>query len=86
VFLNGTKVVDNVTMENYWDRARPIFPRGPIELQAHGTDLAFRDIYVRELGGAGDTLPDQARAEDFVPGFLSRETVVTSRNTRVKER
>ncbi|RPJ75313.1 MAG: DUF1080 domain-containing protein, partial [Acidobacteria bacterium] len=45
VFLNGTKVVDNVTMENYWDRNQPIFPRGAIELQAHGTDLAFRDIY-----------------------------------------
>jgi hypothetical protein len=49
VFLNGIKVVDNVTMENYWDRKAPLFPRGQIELQAHGTDLAFRDIYVREL-------------------------------------
>lgn len=49
VFLNGIKTVDNVTMENYWDRAQPIFARGAIELQAHGTDLAFRDIYVREI-------------------------------------
>jgi len=49
VFLNGIKVVDGVTMENYWDRKAPLFPRGAIELQAHGTDLAFRDIYVREL-------------------------------------
>ncbi len=32
-------VVDNVTMENYWDRKIPIFPKGPVELQAHGTDL-----------------------------------------------
>jgi hypothetical protein len=49
VWLNGELVVDNVTMENYWDRKSPIFPKGPIELQAHGTDLAFRDIYVREI-------------------------------------
>jgi 3-keto-disaccharide hydrolase len=49
VWLNGELVVDNVTMENYWDRSIPIFPAGPIELQAHGTDLAFRDIYVREI-------------------------------------
>jgi hypothetical protein len=49
VYLNGQLVVDNVVMENYWDRTLPIYPRGSIELQAHGTDLAFRDIYIREL-------------------------------------
>jgi HEAT repeat protein len=49
VFLNGILVVDNVVLENYWDRSIPIFPVGPIELQAHGSDIAFRDIYVREL-------------------------------------
>ncbi len=72
VFLNGTKVVDNVTMENYWDRAQPIFPRGAIELQAHGSDLAFRDIYVRELGGPAPTLTDQEKADGFVPLFNER--------------
>ena len=86
VFLNGTKVVDSVTMENYWDRSQPIFPRGAIELQAHGTDLAFRDIYVRELGGAGDTLSGQERAEGFVPGFLSHDAVAGPRHIRTKER
>jgi hypothetical protein len=49
VWLNGELVVDDVTMENYWDRSIPIFPKGPVELQAHGTDLAFRDIYIREI-------------------------------------
>ncbi|MDC1105192.1 DUF1080 domain-containing protein [Prolixibacteraceae bacterium] len=49
VFLNGYLVVDNVTIENFWDRSRPIFTAGPIELQAHGTDIKFRDIYVREI-------------------------------------
>ena len=73
VYLNGTKVVDNVTMENYWDRARPIFPRGAIELQAHGTDLAFRDIYVRELDSGGNALSEQERAEGFVQLFNGRD-------------
>ena len=59
-------------MENYWDRKQPIFPRGAIELQAHGTDLAFRDIYVRELGGPTPTLTDQEKAEGFVPLFNGR--------------
>ena len=49
VWLNGELVVDNVTLENYWNYDLPIFPKGPIELQAHGTDLGFRDIYVREI-------------------------------------
>lgn len=53
VWLNGILVVDNVVLENYWDRSIPIFPKGSIELQAHGTDLAFRDIYVREIVGKG---------------------------------
>jgi hypothetical protein len=49
VWLNGVLVVDNVIMENYWDRSIPIFPKGAIELQAHGTDLAFRDIRIKDL-------------------------------------
>ena len=49
VKLNGKLVVDNVTMENYWDRKQPIFPREQIEMQAHGSRTWFRDIYVREI-------------------------------------
>ncbi|AEI48630.1 family 16 glycoside hydrolase [Runella slithyformis] len=49
VRLNGELVVDNVILENYWDRKQPIFPMEQLELQAHGTLVAYRDIYVREL-------------------------------------
>ncbi|MEG1634506.1 MAG: DUF1080 domain-containing protein [Rikenellaceae bacterium] len=49
VYLNGQKVVDNVIMENYWDRNLPIFLEEQLELQAHGTLVAYRDIYVKEL-------------------------------------
>lgn len=49
VELNGELVVDNVVLENYWDRSLPIFPEEQIELQAHGTYVAYRDIYIREL-------------------------------------
>ena len=51
VWLNGELVVDNVTMENYWDRKQPIFPAGQIELQNHGNTLCFRNIYIREITG-----------------------------------
>jgi len=49
VKLNGTTVVDNVVMENYWERDKPIYPNGQIELQNHGNKLWFRNIYIREL-------------------------------------
>lgn len=49
VYLNDELVVDNVTMENYWDRGQPIFPTGQIELQNHGNTLWFKNIYLREL-------------------------------------
>ena len=32
VKLNDKLIVDNVVLENYWDRSRPIFDVGPIEL------------------------------------------------------
>jgi hypothetical protein len=49
VKLNGETVVDNVTMENYWDRKQPIFPAGQIELQHHNSPLWFKNIYLREI-------------------------------------
>ncbi len=72
VWLNGELVVDNVTMENYWDRKIPIFPAGPIELQAHGTDLAFRDIYVREISEKEYKLTPEEKSEGFVALFNGR--------------
>lgn len=49
VWLNGELVVDNVTLENYWDRKRPIFPIEQIELQCHGDPTEWRNIFIREL-------------------------------------
>ena len=49
VYLNGELVTDNVILENYWDRTLPIFPEEQIELQAHGSPVAYRDVYIREI-------------------------------------
>lgn len=49
VMLNGELVVDNVILENYWDRKLPIFIKDAIELQAHGNHIVYRDIFVKEL-------------------------------------
>ena len=49
VWLNGVLVVDNVTLENYWDRRRPIFFKEQIELQCHGDPTEWRNIFIRKL-------------------------------------
>jgi HEAT repeat protein len=72
VWLNGELVTDNVTMENYWDRKNSIFPTGPVELQAHGTDLAFRDIYIREISEKDFNLTAEEKAEGFTALFNGR--------------
>jgi hypothetical protein len=69
VYLNGELVVDNVPLENYWSREDAIFPTGPVELQAHGSDLAFRDIYVREIKDQEFNLTPEEKATGFVALF-----------------
>jgi HEAT repeat protein len=69
VWLNGELVVDNVIMENYWDRKIPIFPKEQIELQAHGNELAFRDIYVREINDSNFNLTGEEKEAGFVSLF-----------------
>ncbi len=49
VWLNGELVVDNVPLENYWDRNQSIFPTEQIELQAHGSRVWYRDIFIKEI-------------------------------------
>jgi len=49
VYLNGKLVVDHAIMENYWDRTRPLFPRGPIQLQTHGGEIRWRNMFLREI-------------------------------------
>lgn len=48
IHLNGQLVTDTV-LENYWERDKPCYAAGPIELQHHGNTLQFRNIFVKEL-------------------------------------
>ena len=49
VVLNDVLVVDNVVLENFWNRDKPIYSTGQIELQNHGNTLYFKNIYIKEL-------------------------------------
>ena len=55
VLLNDKLVVDKVPLNNFWDRKTPISKRkpligkGPIQLQTHGGEISWRNIFVKEL-------------------------------------
>jgi hypothetical protein len=49
VYLNGKLVVENAIMENFWDRKKPLFAKGPIQLQTHGGEIRWKNIKVREI-------------------------------------
>jgi hypothetical protein len=50
VWLNDKLVVDNAVMENFWDRSSPLFAKGVIQLQTHGGEIQWRNLFVREIG------------------------------------
>ncbi len=66
VYLNGELVTDNVILENFWDRKLPIFPVEQIELQAHGSKVYYRNIYVKELER---TEPYKLTSEEAKEGY-----------------
>ena len=49
VKLNGKDVVVGQVLDNFFDRAQPVLPTGSIELQTHGSEVRFRNVYVREI-------------------------------------
>jgi hypothetical protein len=49
VWLNDKLVVDNVPLENFWDASKPLPAKGPIELQTHGGEIRWRNIFIREI-------------------------------------
>ncbi len=51
IWLNGKLVVDRTELENYWDKTGlvPLVRADQIELQHHGSELFFKNLYIREL-------------------------------------
>lgn len=66
VYLNGVLVTDNVILENYWNRNMAIFASEQIELQAHGSPVAYRDIYIKELT---PVKPFELTAQEIKEGY-----------------
>jgi len=49
VWLNDKLVVDHARWENFWNRKLPFPKKGPIQLQTHGGEIRWRNIFVREI-------------------------------------
>ena len=49
IWFNDKLTVDGQVLDNYFDRSLPVLPTGPIELQTHGSEIRFRNIYVKGL-------------------------------------
>lgn len=56
VWLNGRKTVDHSILENYFEPGRPLPARGPVQLQTHGGEIRFRNIFLHEMS------PEEANA------------------------
>ena len=52
VHLNDALVVDHAIMENFRDRPAPLPARGPIQLQTHGGEIRWRNLFIREIPAA----------------------------------
>ncbi|MCF7669445.1 MAG: DUF1080 domain-containing protein [Verrucomicrobia bacterium] len=74
VYLNGKLVVDHAVMENYWDRSRPLWPRGPIQLQTHGGEIRWRNIFIRRIPPAeANEMLDEYNDGGFKPVFNGKD-------------
>lgn len=49
IYLNGKLIIDDVVLENYWERDKPIYRAEQFELQNHGQALQFKNVFVRHL-------------------------------------
>ncbi len=49
VWLNKQLVVDKADLLNYWKKSGPILKKGPIQLQTHGGEIRWRNIFLKEV-------------------------------------
>lgn len=84
VYLNDELVVDNVVMENYWERDKPIYPNGQIELQSHGSYLYFRNVFIREIPRekSKNKLTKKEKSKGFVQLFNGKDMTGWTGNTQ----
>lgn len=76
VYLNDKLVVNHATLENYWDKTRksPLYARGVIQLQTHGAEIRWKNVFVREIPAAeANALLAKRNDEGFTSVFNGKD-------------
>jgi hypothetical protein len=74
VWLNDKQTVDGAILDNYFDKTRPIPAAGKIELQTHGSEIRFRNVFVREIkSDEGNATLDKLFADGYVSVFNGKD-------------
>ena len=74
VWLNDKLVVEGAPLENYFDRSKPLFPKGPVQLQTHGNEVRWRNISIREISvDESNSLLRGKDPEGFVKVFNGKD-------------
>jgi hypothetical protein len=68
VWLNEQQTVKGAIIENYYNRKLPVPPKGPIQLQTHGGEIRWRNIFIREIDSDE---ADKLLRDTDPPGFES---------------
>ena len=61
IWLNGKHIVKDAKLSNYFDRKNPLPADGPIELQTHGGEIRWRNVFLREI--------DKMEASKYLKGL-----------------
>ena len=76
VYLNDKLVVDHARLENYLGHGSKTAcrPSGPIQLQTHGGEIRWRNIFVREIpADEANEMLEQAHAQGFESVFNGKD-------------
>jgi hypothetical protein len=83
VYLNDKLVVNHARLENYWrstvkppkyNRATPLLKKAPIQLQTHGGEIRWRNIFFREIpAGEANAILRKHESEGFVDVFNGQD-------------
>jgi Domain of Unknown Function (DUF1080) len=74
VYLNGKLVVDHARLENFWNKKLPLRKTGPIQLQTHGGEIRWRNVFIREIpADEANTILRERESKKFVDVFNGKD-------------
>ncbi len=74
VVFNDKLVVDDAILNPFFDKSRPVPARGPIQLQTHGGEIRWRNVFLREIpAGEANEILQKRPPEKFQDAFNGKD-------------